>query len=845
MATSSEMETTQAKANVLSPGAIESLRSYAEEVWYPEREVIVRRGDPGSAFYIVLAGQVEITLRRDNHRLSLARMGPGASFGEMSLLASVPVSADAVTVTDTTVLEIRAGRFHDAMAASAPLRNHVLYRLCDSLRRTSSEAWDLFQQTQALTSLMHTEDSDEPIVAESAAMARLQKRMDNVSRQKSPILIVGEAGVGKFFAARKIHRAATELEAPLIILDCQQTSENTAGTILFGTQQVPQFTSRDCHSGDSHLQVRGALHLADGGTIVLRHIECLDTVAQETLCLYLDALCDTEDIFPDVCVIGTTKQDLELLAESGVFHRPLAKHFASNAVEMPPLRRRKRDILPLARHFLSVSGAKNDKSSYHFTESAERSLLSARYQHSNVAELREAVELASVFAEDTQVDAEHIFTGPKSQGHPLEYDLTSTGFVQWLLRRPSLVLLQGTLLLLFSTIIVSCLLAGPTVTGRIANTLVWAAWWPGLLLLFLFVGRLWCTVCPIAAMGRIARLAGSLKRSPPSWIKNNNGWVMASLFVAIIWAEHVFHMTETPFATAILLLSLMLMPIVFCLIFQRELWCRYLCPLGSLAASYSVCSTVQVHANPDICSSQCTTHDCFKGSATERACPVYHHPLYARDAHNCKLCLTCLRSCPHQSARIYLHPPLQRLWRLAELGKELVPFVLTVFLLTLVMLSSQTLRWIGTSGGFTLLVLAAVALAFALKLGLGRLFANDKDPALLCRIAFGMLVLAWGPFMAFHLGNIPELDAVLVQAADGSVLAPILNASPINILTILQFSAVAFAASCAAICFWRVRVRQRSLDGRVRLWPWGFVAVVCVAYLSVAITLVICRGILI
>ena len=154
---------------------------------------------------------------------------------------------------------------------------------------------------------------------------------------------------------------------------------------------------------------------------------------------------------------------------------------------------------------------------------------------------------------------------------------------------------------------------------------------------------------------------------------------MAFLFLIIVGSEHIFHMTSAPFATGILLLCLMSLPAFFCLLFQRETWCRYLCPLGSLAASYSISSTVQVHANPGVCASQCTTHDCFKGSSTEPGCPVFHHPLYARDAHLCKLCFTCLRSCPHQSARLYLHTPLQNLWRIGELGKALVPFALAVF----------------------------------------------------------------------------------------------------------------------------------------------------------------------
>lgn len=829
--------------NVLGRSVLQSLRPYAREVSYPAGTTIMHRGDSGSAFYLIVSGEVEVVLGEGDRRLSLARFGEGVSFGEMSLLSQSPVSADVVALAAATLLVIPAERFQDALAASAPLRNHVFARLCDNLRRTSSEAWDLFQHTQALSSLMHVQDSDEPIICESAAMARFKKQLDEITRQSFPILITGEAGTGKFFIARKICRMTAQPDEPFIVLDCQQLDEDQADTVLFGARQVQEFANRDSRQG-SHLQVQGALHLADKGSIVLRHVDRLGISSQKSLSIYLDALAGPGDIFPQVHVIATTSEDLTSLARTGRFHPQLAEQLGRNVLEAPPLRKRKRDILSLARLFLTSGGAQEDASACHFTKSAEHALLSAEYQHRNVAELREAVELAVNFAEGGQVDAEHIFTGPKSQSHPLEHDLTPNRLVQWLIRISSLRLLQGVVLAFFLGIIVFCLAAPATITGRVANTLVWAAWWPGLLILFFFVGRLWCTVCPISSVGRIFRLLGSLKRTPPASIKNHTSWIMAVLFLIIVWAEHVFHMTRSPSATGILLLSLMSMPILFCLLFQRETWCRYLCPMGSLAAGYSVCSTVQVHANPNVCASQCTSHDCFKGSETEPGCPVYHHPLYIRDAHLCKLCFTCLRSCPHQSARVYLRPPLQSVWRLSELGKALVPFALVVFFLSIVLLSSQKLPWSATFGAFTLLTGLSLVLAYILGAGLGRLFANDQDPALPCRVAFSLLILAWGPFMAFHLYDIPQLDAILIRAADGSFWSSILNAAPISLLFILQFSVVMFAALCTAVCLWRIRVRQAKYGAKTGFWSWKFITAICAVYLLLAVALILPGGIL-
>ncbi len=832
------------KANVLSKAALDSLHPYAREVSYQAKTAIVRRNDPGSAFYMILSGQVEIILGEGDRRLPLARLGEGASFGEMSLFTQIPISADVITVTDTKLLAIPAERFQNALAASAPLRNHIFIRLCNNLRRTSSETWNLFQHTQALSSLMHIQDSDEPIICESASMIRTKKRLDELSSQSLPILVTGETGTGKFFVARKIHQLTAKQDEPLIILDCQQIGEGQADKILFGDENIKEFIDRDSLQSGLNLLAKGALHLADKGSIVLRHIDGLNLSAQKTLCLYLDTLRKLDNIFPQVHVIATTSQDLAALAQDERFHPQLAEQFTGNILKMPPLRKRKRDILSLAKCFVAAGKLKSEDSTPGFTKSAEHTLLSGEYQHSNVAELREAVELAVNFSEGGQIDAEHIFTGPKSQEYSIKYDLTKLNFIQWLIKKPSLWLLQGTLLMIFSTFIILCLTVGDTFVGRMANTMVWAVWWPGLLILFLFVGRVWCTVCPTAAAGRIARLVGSLKLNPPAWIKNNTGWVVALLFLIIIGAEHVFHMTTTPFATGILLICLMFCPIFFCLIFQRETWCRYLCPLGSLAASYSISSTVKVHANPNVCASQCSTHDCFKGSQTEPGCPVFHHPLYARDAHLCKLCFTCLRSCPHQSAKAYLHPPLQNLWRLDELSKTLVFFALFFFFLALVMLSTHKLLWVADTVGFTILAGGTMVLAFILHYILAKLFDDARDHVLANRIAFSLIILAWGPFMAFHLNNVPELDAILIRASDNSVLSSIFNAADISLLLILQFAVVIFASACAAICFWRIRIHQRNNNGKSGFWAWKFVTALCVLYLFVTITLILYGGII-
>lgn len=96
--------------------------------------------------------------------------------------------------------------------------------------------------------------------------------------------------------------------------------------------------------------------------------------------------------------------------------------------------------------------------------------------------------------------------------------------------------------------------------------------------------------------------------------------------------------------------------------------------------------------------------------------------------------------------------------------------------------------------------------------------------------------------MAFHLGNIPELDAILIRAAEDSVLSSIFNTLSISLLLVLQFGVIIFAAVCTAICFWRIRIRQANDNGKSGPWPWILIVALSALYLLVAIVLVLHGG---
>ena len=803
------MPSPQAPTPVLSDGVVESLRSLGQERVFAAGSTIIERGDPGRAFYVVRQGEVEIRLAGDDGRhLSLARLGPGASFGEMALLRREPVSATVQALTDAVVLECPAPAFERVLAESEDFRAELMARLAQNLQETSDEAWSFFQRAEALQMLTRLERPAGPIVADSVRMQKVEEQVGQLAGQAGPVLITGEAGVGKLFAARKLHEQAAASVAPLIVVDCPRLNGSDAARLLLG-----------CGSGATGRDKIGVLQLARGGTLVLRRVEGLDGESQERLARELEASAPSSRADADQTrVIATTRLGQHSLSGEGGLAPRLAERLGERVLAIPRLTDRKQDVLPLAQVFLQAVDPDVD---WRLTHDAEHAILSLRYRHRNVAELRDAVELAALFAEKGEIRQEHVFAGPRDKGIPSELELGRLGFMRWLVDGRGLTRVQLAVLGSFMGIALACLLVAGSPAGQVANALIWGAWEPALIFLFLSLGHLWCTVCPLSTAGRYAQRAACLGRPPPPWLKRHGVWLAILGFFLIIWTERVFHMTTHPWPSGLLLTALLAAAIGFAVVYRREVWCRYVCPLGALASCYSLPAAVHVRANASVCATCCTTHECYQGGGGRPGCPVFHHPLYASESHHCKLCLGCLRNCPHDSARLYLRPPLQAVWVLGGLSETLTPFALAISLFAIVMLGWTPLTTLAGVWGTTLLGLAAVGLGVLLSAHLPRMVGDPEqsDPVLASKLAFGLLVLAWGPLMAYQLGNVPGLNSILVLPAPDSWWAE-RWAGQTTLLIILQVLTILLAVALAAVCLWRIRAGAVR-DGREvhpRVW---------------------------
>ena len=212
------MEITHASP-VLDADAVDHLRQFGSEITYTPGSVILRRGEVGQFFYVILTGAVEISVENpDGDRLKLREMGEGNFFGEISLLIQSPVTADVVASRPLTALVCPKDSFLAALADSATLGATLSRVLASRLAANTTDLWSLHQQGKALNMLLGPKMKAEKMISLSSAMRKVRSRVESLEKEPfRAILLHGGAGTGKTFLASRIHQTCMEPDVPLLI----------------------------------------------------------------------------------------------------------------------------------------------------------------------------------------------------------------------------------------------------------------------------------------------------------------------------------------------------------------------------------------------------------------------------------------------------------------------------------------------------------------------------------------------------------------------------------------------------------------------------------------------------
>jgi DNA-binding NtrC family response regulator len=228
------------------------------------------------------------------------------------------------------------------------------------------------------------------IIARSPRMLSVLELVKTVAPSNATVLILGQSGTGKEVIARAIHRQGRRYHKPLIVTACATLPEGLLESELFGHEKG-SFTG-------AVERTQGKFEAARGGTVFLDEIGEINAKTQIHLLRALEEkkitrIGSNEEIDVDVRVIAATSRDLKAMTESGQFREDLYYRLNVMTIELPPLRERKEDILPLAGHFLRRYAAENEKDVNGFSSELVELMLSYTWP-GNVRELENMVERA-------------------------------------------------------------------------------------------------------------------------------------------------------------------------------------------------------------------------------------------------------------------------------------------------------------------------------------------------------------------------------------------------------------------------------------------------------------------
>lgn len=196
------------------------------------------------------------------------------------------------------------------------------------------------------------------------------------------------------------------------------------------------------------------------------------------------------------------------------------------------------------------------------------------------------------------------------------------------------------------------LLVGPTSPNHNFGTaMTWILWWPMIPIVFVLLGRFWCTVCPFGTLNDLVQKFVGSNQPVPKFLKKYGIWLIDATFILITWSDHVFGIVESPRGSGVLLLMLTTGVVISGALWERRTWCRYLCFLGGLSGNYSRAGMLELKGTPEKCS-KCKVAACYNGNEKAPGCPMFEFPRTMESVANCNLCGHCVKSCPNDSIKI-------------------------------------------------------------------------------------------------------------------------------------------------------------------------------------------------
>lgn len=243
----------------------------------------------------------------------------------------------------------------------------------------------------------------------SAAMAKLREAVEKVAATDANVLITGENGTGKEMLAREVHRLSPRHSEVMVTVDLGALPETLFESELFGHVKGAFTDARADRAGKFEIAAGGTLFLDEIGNVPLNLQSKLLTAIQIRR---VQRVGSNTAVDADVRLISATNRDLHEMVAANAFREDLLYRINTIHLELPPLRGRREDILPLARMFLERYAARYDKPVAGFDAGAEQELMNYPWQ-GNIRELQHTMEKAVIMSSGQAVlDAASLYLQP-------------------------------------------------------------------------------------------------------------------------------------------------------------------------------------------------------------------------------------------------------------------------------------------------------------------------------------------------------------------------------------------------------------------------------------------------
>lgn len=301
------------------------------------------------------------------------------------------------------------GTMDDAVMA---MKKGALHFLAKPLRK--KELLAVFEEAEKIVGIRKTQTVEESANVDCVAVSEVFKEtvalIDRVASTHASVLLVGESGSGKEVLARRLHQKSSRNQQPFVTFHPGATPETLLESELFGYE-------KGAFTGAEKSYV-GRVRSADKGTFFLDEISTMPLGTQAKLLRVLQdrvvtPLGSSNPIECDVRWVAATNVALEPMVERGQFREDLLYRLKVVVVDVPPLRNRKEDILPLTKNFLSIFAHREGRNILQLTNEVEQMLLTYHWP-GNVRELQNLVERAVALADSDVFSAsllpDHVLT---------------------------------------------------------------------------------------------------------------------------------------------------------------------------------------------------------------------------------------------------------------------------------------------------------------------------------------------------------------------------------------------------------------------------------------------------